>query len=375
MLGTAATASANAAKIGGDVMNMIGSGLIEAGTSAATTGTTAATGAAATGASTGSAASSAASGALSPLGYVTGGLGAAYGLYDMGSNWFTDTTLSEGEMLKSSGKTTQSAEGVDYDAYTGANEAAIRDYQDTIDTGSAINSAISGAGAAGTIGLMAGGPLGVLAGIGGGIIGLLGGFISGESRKKEAERKLRNLRMMMDASNLQNESVAASTGLRNKYNAKHGETTGVYNADKGMDAYMSPKSKTAGEYRPVWTPDGIEYGPVGSLVGRGESLIDYDKGKASIVDKGTKRVDNQASIAQEGDNIVIAGNDTDWETGESFANLVAPYTRMVEHANNIIDNINKKGSPATQELQKSQAEKMKLYALNKMKPITDRQQL
>lgn len=329
-------------------------------------GSTAATGAAGSGASA----------ALSTTGYITAGLGAAYGLYDMGRNWFADNTFSEGEMLNSAGTATQTAEGVDYTTRTGINENAYREAVAARDTGSQINSAISGAGSGAAIGTMIAPGIGTLiGGLGGLLTGLFGWDIFGGESKEEQERKINNVNKMIAGSNLQNEYAAASTGMRNKFNTSHGEKTGIYNADKGMDAYMSPKSKTAGEYRPVWTPDGVEYGPVGSLVGKGESIIDYDRGKASIVDKGTKRVDNQASIAQEGDNIIIAGNDTDWETGESFANLVAPYTKMVEHANNIIDNINKKGSPATQELQKSQAEKMKLYALNKMKPITDRQQL
>lgn len=321
-------------------------------------------------------ASSATTSALGTAGTVAGYLGAAYGAYDMLNNWFSDNSRTEGEMMQSSGTATQSAEGVDYTTYTGVDQQAERDYQSALNTGQTVNAAISGAGSGAMTGLLAGGPLGALfGGLGGGLIGLVGGLFGGSARQRELSEKLQRLNQTFAGRNLMSEAVASSQGLRNKFNSSHGETSGVYNADRGMDAYMSPKSKTAGEYRPVWTPDGVEYGPVGSLVGKGESIIDYDRGKASLINKGTKRVDNQASIAQEGDNIIIAGNDRDWETGESFANLVAPYTKMVEHANNIIDNINKKGSPATQELQKSQAEKMKLYALNKMKPITDRQQL
>jgi len=90
------------------------------------------------------------------------------------------------------------------------------------------------------------------------------------------------------------------------------------------------------------------------------------------VDRGTKGKDTVPSIAKEGDNITIAGNDIDMVTGKSFADQVAPYTKMVEQANNIISNINRKGSKATQEVQEREANKIKERALSMMKLITDR---
>lgn len=364
----------------------------------------AASGAAGVSSTTG-AAGSGASAALSTAGYITAGLGAAYGLYDMGRNWFADNTFSEGEMLNSAGTATQTAEGVDYTTRTGINENAYREAVAARDTGSQINSGISGAGAGASIGTMIAPGIGtIIGGLGGALAGLLGWDIFGGESKEEQERKINNVNKMIAGSNLQNEYAAASTGMRNKFNTLHGEKTGIYNADKGMDAYSSTKemfnknkssnkNPRPGEDMFVWTEDGPKPGQVHSMVGQGESIINYNIGKASLVTAGKKRHDTIPSSAQEGDDTTIAGNDTvkpmndmdlynlltssgtDLKIGESFANLVAPYTKMVEHANNIIDNINKKGSPATQELQKSQAEKMKLYALNKMKPITDRQQL
>ena len=82
------------------------------------------------------------------------------------------------------------------------------------------------------------------------------------------------------------------------------------------------------------------------------------------MDEGKKRVDNIGSIAQDGDRITIAGNDKDWLTGNTFANLVAPYTKMVETANRIIEGGEVKNqSKATKQKQIEEAMKLRNYAL------------
>lgn len=45
----------------------------------------------------------------------------------------------------------------------------------------------------------------------------------------------------------------------------------------------------------VWTPNGYQSGPVNSLVGKGESIIDYTNGTGTLVTKGKVGVDNQPS--------------------------------------------------------------------------------
>jgi len=36
----------------------------------------------------------------------------------------------------------------------------------------------------------------------------------------------------------------------------------------------------------VWTPNGYRLGPVNSLVGKGESIIDYNNGTGTLITKG-----------------------------------------------------------------------------------------
>lgn len=129
----------------------------------------------------------------------------------------------------------------------------------------------------------------------------------------------------------------------------------------------------------VWTPNGYQEGPVNSLVGKGESIIDYTNGTGTLVTKGKIGVDNQPSSVHEDDSNVIAGNDKDWTNGMKFSDQIAPLTAKLQMYNNIEKKMNKKPglsslSKQTAQLQKMQVDRAKAPILQAMKQITDRQQ-
>lgn len=129
----------------------------------------------------------------------------------------------------------------------------------------------------------------------------------------------------------------------------------------------------------VWTPNGYQAGPVNSLVGKGESIIDYTNGTGTLVTKGKVGVDNQPSSVSMNDNNVIAGNDVDWSNGMKFSDQVAPLTAKLQMYNNIEKRAGKKSelsslSKQTMELQKNQLDRAKAPILQAMKNITDRQE-
>lgn len=129
----------------------------------------------------------------------------------------------------------------------------------------------------------------------------------------------------------------------------------------------------------VWTPNGYQSGPVNSLVGKGESIIDYTNGTGTLVTKGNVGVDNQPSSVSINDNNVIAGNDVDWSNGMKFSDQVAPLTVKLQMYNNIEKRAEKKSelsslSKQTMELQKNQLDRAKAPILQAMKNITDRQE-
>lgn len=129
----------------------------------------------------------------------------------------------------------------------------------------------------------------------------------------------------------------------------------------------------------VWTPNGYQAGPVNSLVGKGESIIDYTNGTGTLVTKGKVGVDNQPSSVRRDDDNVIAGNDIDWSNGMKFSDQVAPLTAKLQMYNDIKKRAGKKSdlsslSKQTIELQKNQLDRAKAPILQAMKNITDRQE-
>lgn len=129
----------------------------------------------------------------------------------------------------------------------------------------------------------------------------------------------------------------------------------------------------------VWTPNGYQSGPVNSLVGKGESIIDYTNGTGTLVTKGKVGVDNQPSSVSINDNNIIAGNDVDWSNGIKFSDQVAPLTAKLQMYNNIEKRAGKKSelsslSKQTMELQRNQLDRAKAPILQAMKNITDRQE-
>ena len=129
----------------------------------------------------------------------------------------------------------------------------------------------------------------------------------------------------------------------------------------------------------VWTPNGYTQGPVNSLVGKGESIIDYTNGTGTLVTKGKRGIDNQPSSVEQNDNNVIAGNDVDWSNGMKFSDQVAPLTAKLQMYNNIEKRVKENKldslSKQTKQLQTTQIQQAKTPILDMMKNITDRQQM
>lgn len=129
----------------------------------------------------------------------------------------------------------------------------------------------------------------------------------------------------------------------------------------------------------VWTPNGYQAGPTNSMVGKGESIIDYTNGTGTLVTKGKVGVDNQPSSVRQDDRNVIAGNDIDWTNGMKFSQQIAPLTARLQMYNDIEKKANKNPSMSslskqTMQLQSAQLERAKAPILQAMKNITDRQE-
>ena len=136
----------------------------------------------------------------------------------------------------------------------------------------------------------------------------------------------------------------------------------------------------------VWSASGYAPGPINSYVGKGESIINFDRGEASLVRKGTVGKDNQPSSVADGDEHTILGNKIDvlghlyGETPKpmTFAQQAAPITEQVEKLNSYTKMPKKPElsslSKRTYELQWKEVEKAKAPLMASLKRISDRQE-
>lgn len=329
-----------------------------------------------TGTAAGNAGSSAGKAILGSASNVLSALGTAYGLYNTigGFAGMKNNVTSASDLLNRSSKFNQSVNGVQYQGYGGIDTNAETKYFNAKEKSSQISNAVNAAGLGASVGSFLG-PLGT--GIGaliGGIGGFFGSLFGRRKRRNELRKRIRNVSEMQSNYNDQQFAQASSQGLRNQFAENTHEGSSIYNC--GKDGGIKSKYDNGKMSQQTWTPDGQQYAPVNSLVGKGESIIDYTEGKASYVDKGTKRVDNQPSVAQDGDRIVIAGNDKDWSNGVSFADQIAPFTKRLERLNKTAKSVqnNKYSSEQTKQLNLQQIDKSKADTLQEMKRITDRQE-
>lgn len=189
-----------------------------------------------------SSAKSAASKALGAANIALNAYGAIHGGIDLINNWKDSSTLSSGDLSNISERSTEYANGVAYERMGGYDTHGVDKYVRDQNKASKIQGLASGleagAGLGGLVGSIFPGA-GTLIGSGiGAVVGALGGLLGGIGSRSKRERAIeeakRNYATAADAYNTQNESEAASTGLRNQYYATH--------ADKGLNVGEEPNA-------------------------------------------------------------------------------------------------------------------------------------
>lgn len=189
-----------------------------------------------------SSAKSAASKALGAANIALNAYGAIHGGIDLLNNWNDSSTLSSGDLSNMASRSTEYVNGVAYDRMGGYDSSGVDKYVSDQNKASKIEGITSGletgAGIGGLIGSIFPGA-GTLIGSGiGAVVGAIGGLFGGDSARRKRERAIaeakRNYANAANAYNSQNESEAASTGIRNMYYATH--------ADKGLNAGEEPNA-------------------------------------------------------------------------------------------------------------------------------------
>lgn len=322
------------------------------------------------------------------VGTALSAVGAAYGLYNLGSGLAKGPSIPTTKMLdQSHNEVTQSVNGVDYTTKsltdTSAYDRMLKYGENNRVLSNSVSGIGAGVGSALAIGSLLGtslGPLGIIGGgLIGGLIGGVGSLFGRNRRKRELRRRKEALMASYANQNKQAESVAASEGLRNEFDNDTYAGISLYNADKGKTAvsYNLMNQPNKSSYGMVFDKDGYHLGPINSKVGKGETIVNFDEGKMTYIDKGKKRADDQYSSVQEGDNNYIAGNDIDWTNGRSFADQVAPMSKQYaknEKLRKLIES-NKNADNKTKELNLKQLDLMQQQLVESTKEPLNRQEM
>lgn len=287
---------------------------------------------------------------------VYGALHGGYGLYQ---NTQDSDTFTANDLSKISSETTEYANGVAYGRKGGYDEAGVNKYvedQNKANKISGITSGLeAGAGIGGLVGSIFPGA-GTLIGSGiGAVLGAIGGGMFGhkarERRKRAIEEAKRQYALAADAYNTQNESEAASTGLRNEYYATHG--------DEGL---------------------GLDNKNPNALIQGGEPIVRVKKdrfgnnrivaaGMFPITPETPERVDNIPVRLDKGDaKHGVIGNLIDPNTGERLAKEARVDLAMFNSGDPYLQNIGEQGLLDKLDMQdalQKEQKNMKKYACGK----------
>lgn len=288
---------------------------------------------------------------LSKLGSAMAIAQMAKGAFDMGSTLANyGDRLSDNEIAATRDINTNMRNGVAYQELGSVDVGGINRYTDAQNKASTWGMINAGGEIGAGVGAIAGSAFGPLGTVVGGLAGtVLGGLTNwgldalfgfGRRRKRKIMEAQQRIAQMTEATNLQNESVAASQGLRNQYNETHKAALGKNPGERW----------STGDYTGIQTPSGLAYGTMQGLASPDEGEIDMSTGetnyngsanpmvkdsKADIVPVGT--VDNDGQYF---DNYIgIPGHKKDID-GIAFADKARPFFKaneMIKIASQNID--------------------------------------
>lgn len=292
---------------------------------------------------------------------------------------YKQPVANQSQLLSNAGTSQGMINGVGYDIQNGIDEDTELANLKAQTSGNTMKAIGGGAGAGAAIGMI-GGPLG--SGIGAAAGALIGGIFGGAAaarKKRILKHKMAVAQQKANAITTFNKAGAQTTGLQQDYLQDYGDSKGgILVANRGKDSKGYNSGKSEGDYKQVYSPYGVVNGPHESNVGKGESIIDFNNGSATIVDRGTVGVDNQPSSVREDDSNVILGNDIDWRTGDTFARQAAPYTMQIQSMNETQNKVGRYGklsslSKATSDLYNKNIQQSKQESFDKLKDLAQQQ--
>ena len=305
------------------------------------------------------------SGALSKVSNVLSKIPIAEGLSfasDLGNAFSINSLPTEGNLSEGAGSSQGSINGVSYERRGFVDSSAQMDALKAQNSSNTLKAATSGV----ALGSSIGGPIG---GVAGGILGLVGGILGGNSRKRKLEERIREANRLNSRINQFNASQANTEAMtRDYYNENDDNSSSILYLNRGKDMNK------------VWTPSGFKNGHINSMVGKGESIINFNRGTGALVTKGTRGVDNQPSSVKPNDDNIILGNDVDWTNGVKFSDQAAPLTARLQVINEQFKRTNKYDkmssiSKQTKNVQERELNRRRQPILDALSNISTRQEI
>ena len=288
---------------------------------------------------------------LSKLGSAMAIAQMAKGAFDMGSTLFNyGDRLSDNEIAATRDINTNMRNGVAYQELGSVDVGGINRFTNAQNKASTWGMINAGGEIGAGVGAIAGSAFGPLGTVVGGLAGtVLGGLTNwgldalfgfGRRRKRKIMEAQQRIAQMTEATNLQNESVAASQGLRNQYNETHKAALGKNPGERW----------STGDYTGIQTPSGPTYGAMQGLASPDEGEIDMSTGETNYNGSANPMVrDSKADVVPVGtadndgqyfDNYIgIPGHKKDID-GIAFADKARPFFKaneMIKIASQNID--------------------------------------
>lgn len=273
------------------------------------------------------------------------------GAWDMGSTLANyGDRLSDSEIAATRDINTNMRNGVAYQELGSVDVGGINRYTDAQNKASKWGMINAGGEIGAGVGAIAGSAFGPIGTVVGGLAGtVLGGLTNwgldalfgfGRRRKRKIMEAQQRIAQNTEATNLQNESIAASQGLRNQYNETHKAALGKNPGERW----------STGDYTGIQTPSGPTYGTMQGLASPDEGEIDMSTGETNYNGSANPMVrDSKADVVPVGttdndgqyfDNYIgIPGHKKDID-GIAFADKARPFFKaneMIKIASQNID--------------------------------------
>lgn len=273
------------------------------------------------------------------------------GAWDMGSTLANyGDRLSDSEIAATRDINTNMRNGVAYQELGSVDVGGINRYTDAQNKASKWGMINAGGEIGAGVGAIAGSAFGPIGTVVGGLAGtVLGGLTNwgldalfgfGRRRKRKIMEAQQRIAQNTEATNLQNESIAASQGLRNQYNETHKAALGKNPGERW----------STGDYTGIQTPSGPTYGTMQGLASPDEGEIDMSTGETNYNGSANPMVrDSKADVVPVGttdndgqyfDNYIgIPGHKKDID-GVAFADKARPFFKaneMIKIASQNID--------------------------------------